>query len=121
MWHVAAALTEQGIRVVSAYFSGISPVSSYGVPGDPEVLRQGSYYYKNGIPAKGVMACAWCHGREGEGAFGPRLAGQRGFYMSYQFKAFKANQRKEATSMPIVVENMTAEEMNAIITYLESQ
>lgn len=54
--------------------------------------------------AQGVVACATCHGAQGEGmaaAGFPRLAGQNAAYLAQQIKALASGQRGNAVMAPI--------------------
>jgi cytochrome c553 len=62
---------------------------------DPELVKVGQALYRGGDAARGIPACASCHGPNGAGIPKnyPRLAGQHGDYSYAQLKAFKAGER----------------------------
>src|SRR6202790_4193973 len=60
MWGMASPLTDVTIHGVSEYYASQKP--GPGRPGDPQLVGRGEDVYKNGVPAKGIPACAACHG-----------------------------------------------------------
>ncbi|UBV43406.1 c-type cytochrome [Deinococcus taeanensis] len=106
---VAAHLSDQDIVDVSAFYAGptaapaTAPVASPATPvppapatpGDPAAL--GRALYLEGDPARDVLACAVCHGEDGQGAENlgiPALTGRSAQSVLSALKAYK--------SMPVV-------------------
>jgi cytochrome c553 len=75
-----------------------------------------------GVPDKGVAACASCHGQRGEGmaasAF-PRLAGQSAAYLAHQIESF-ANDTRANPIMSPIAKAMTREQNLATAAYYAS-
>jgi cytochrome c553 len=118
MWGMAAPLTDVTIHGVSEYYASQKP--GPGRPGDPQLVGRGEDVYKNGVPAKGIPACATCHGPNAEGlADFPRLAGQQGAYLEKQLRSFKSELR-EMAAMHAVTEHLEPAEMDAVAAYLQS-
>ena len=88
-----------------------------------ERFRTGQVIAREGIPAKGVPACATCHGADGEGnpVLGPRLAGQNSIYIQQQFEVFADGSRRtqRAAAMRPVVAGLDEDEIGAVAHYYE--
>lgn len=66
---------------------------------------------------QGVLACATCHGAQGEGmAVFPRLAGTGQIYLQAQLDAFANGSRKNAVMYPIA-QKLTPAERLAVTSY----
>ncbi|MFT4789825.1 MAG: cytochrome c553, partial [Paraglaciecola sp.] len=90
---MAAALSEQDMQDIAAYFS-----SQTAKPGEtPEdVIEAGSKLYRGGDLARGITACIACHGPRGNGTSlsgFPDISGQHPAYLKAQLLAFRAGQR----------------------------
>jgi len=67
-----------------------------------------------------VLACASCHGAHGEGmATFPRLAGQHAPYLLKQLLVIQSVLRT-APVMHGVIKDLTKDQMQAVVAYLES-
>lgn len=90
---MAAALTEDDMRNVSAWFSQqtLKPAAAT----NEALIARGQKLWRAGDAAKGIPACAACHGPAGKGlpAQYPRLAGQFPEYTEAQLKSFRAGER----------------------------
>ena len=90
---------------------------------DAELVKLGQEIYRGGVLAKGVPACASCHGPNGSGTpvqF-PRLAGQHAQYTADQLKAFRAGQRTNDPNrmMRVVALKLTDREVDAVAQYIQ--
>jgi len=88
-----AALGEQDIRDVAAYFA--SQKGSRG-RADGRLAARGARLYRGGDATTGIPACMSCHGPAGGGnepAGFPRVAGQHAAYMVKQLRAFRSGAR----------------------------
>lgn len=123
----AAALTEQDMHDLAAYYS---TQTSTPAAADPELVEMGEAIYRGGIIEKGVAACTGCHSPTGAGnpaAKFPKLSGQHAVYTENQLKAYRAEdlhghqegQRNTANAriMVKVAERMTDEEIRAVASY----
>jgi cytochrome c553 len=88
-----------------------------------ERFRAGQIVAREGVPAKGVPACASCHGAQGEGnpVLGPRLAGQNSMYIQQQFEVFADGTRRtpRAAIMQPVVDGLDEEQLGAVAFYYQ--
>lgn len=119
MGGMVAALEEADMKALAAHFSSqtLQPDSAK----NPDLAKLGQNIWRAGIPAKGVPACAGCHGPAGAGlpAQFPRLAGQYADYTEAQLKAFRDGARKNdpAQMMQTIALKMTDPEMKAVADY----
>jgi cytochrome c553 len=119
MWGVSALLDDATIRGLADYFGAQTPAA--GRPGNPALLRLGRQLFTEGDRARGVRACAACHGdhAEGQAAF-PRLAGQQASYVLAQLKGFSGRLRPHGVVMKVETSQMTEAEMRAVAAYVQS-
>jgi len=118
MWGMAAHLDDATIHSVAHYFSVQTPEP--GRPASPEAVALGGTIFSDGIDARGVPACAACHGNRGEGQDAiPRLAGQHADYLADQLREFRSNARANDTMHQNAV-NLTDPEITALAHYLSS-
>jgi cytochrome c553 len=114
----AAALEDGDIPHLAAYFASQKPVP--GAASDADLAAQGQRIYLGGVTAKGVSACAACHGPSGNGnpaAEFPGLSGQHSTYTVTQLQRFKSGER-ENDMMQGAVANMSEDEMKAVAEYI---
>jgi cytochrome c553 len=114
----AAALSEQDMRDVSAWFASQGLRPSWAENG--ELAKQGEAIYRGGIPAKDVPSCAGCHGPTGAGipAQYPRLHGQFAEYTAAQLTAFRQGTRGNSAQMTTIAARLSDGEIAALAEYL---
>lgn len=119
MGGMVAALEEADMKALAIHFS--SQTQQPDAAKNPELAKLGQNIWRAGIPAKGVPACAGCHGPAGAGlpAQYPRLGGQFADYTEAQLKAFRDGVRKNdpAQMMQTIALKMTDPEMKAVADY----
>jgi len=128
---MAAALTEQNIQDVAVYFSMQTPV---GLEADPSYWQAGQKLYRGGDRARGIPACAACHGPAGRGMPGsgyPALRAQQSMYVIKQLKAYSESDRyskdahggsnggDNAVIMQTIASRLTAEDMRNVASYVQ--
>ncbi|AYH42790.1 c-type cytochrome [Azoarcus sp. DN11] len=119
MGGMVTALEEADMKALAMHFSSqtLQPDSSKNA----DLAKLGQNIWRAGLPAKGVPACAGCHGPAGAGlpAQFPRLAGQHPDYTEAQLKAFRDGVRKNdpAQMMQTIALKMTDPEMKAVADY----
>jgi cytochrome c553 len=119
MWGVSALLDDAAISGLADYYAAQAPAT--GKAGPQALVKAGRKIFVDGIPARGVRACASCHGNGAEGAAGfPRLAGQRADYVYSQLKVFSTKLRPHGVVMQNETKSMTASEFRAVAAYLQS-
>ncbi|MCX7175560.1 MAG: c-type cytochrome [Proteobacteria bacterium] len=115
-----AAYTEDQMRDIAAYLSEqkLKPETSK----NPETVEYGRKLFRAGDQAKGLPACAACHGPSGSGIPGqyPRIAGQFIEYTELQLKSFRAGERANDPNkmMRMVAIKMTDAEIKAVSDYV---
>lgn len=118
---MVAALSDEDINDVSAYYAGLQGVTGES---NPDRWDVGQRLYRAGDMEKGLAACMACHGPSGKGnpaANYPSLTGQYAEYTAAQLKAFKSEQRANDLGgvMRNIAAKMTNEEMEAVADYIE--
>lgn len=117
---MVAALSEDDMKGLADYFASqkLSPETAK----DPKTIEFGQKLYRAGDAAKGVPACAACHGPTGAGipAQFPRLGGQFAEYTEAQLKAFRAGERANDPNqmMRVIALKMTDPEIKAVSDYI---
>jgi len=116
---MAAALSEQDIKELAAYFS--AKKLNLGQAAKNGAGSLGEKIYRAGVAANNVPACAACHGPTGAGLpkqF-PRVAGQHADYTLAQLKTFRTGERANAPMMMAITAKMTDAEMAAVADYIQ--
>lgn len=116
----AATLSADDVRNVSAYYAAQKPAP--GAARNKDTVVIGQRLYRGGDAAKGIAACASCHGATGAGVpvQYPRLAGQHADYTEAQLKAFRAKERGNdpAGMMRSIAAKMSDAEIRAVADYI---
>ena len=117
--------SEQDLADMAAYYASL-PAKGGQASGTDEALALGERIYKGGIAAKGVAACAACHGPMGSGntqAGFPRINGQPAAYTIAQLKAYREKVRSTdemwGGMMRGVAEGLTDTEMALVADYIQ--
>jgi cytochrome c553 len=118
MWGMASQLDDASISALAAYFSKQS--AAEGKNGNATLTAQGKQIFVEGVPGRQIPACASCHGAQaqGNGPF-PRLAGQHAPYLLKQLLVIQSVLRT-APVMHGVIKDLTRDQMQAVVAYLES-
>jgi cytochrome c553 len=119
MWGMATLVSDQMVDAFAHYYSGLAPAP--GTPGEPAQVQRGKELFEQGIPDRGIVACANCHGPDaaGRGIF-PRLAGQQSAYVVRQLQVIQ-KQLRTSPIMHGIVKDLKPEEMQAIAAYVQSK
>jgi cytochrome c553 len=114
----AATLSPQDMRNVAAFYAGkqVKP----GFAKQKALVATGEKIYRGGIAAKGVPACAACHGPAGSGipAQYPRLGGQHADYTEAQLTAFRSGARANNAQMMAIASRLSDTEIKAVSDYI---
>jgi cytochrome c553 len=118
MWGMAAQLSEATISALAGYFAAQPAAPGRG--GNSPLIEQGKRLFEEGVPARQIPPCASCHGAHAEGmATFPRLAGQHAPYLLKQLLVIQSVLRT-APVMHGVIKDLTKDQMQAVVAYLES-
>lgn len=142
MTAMAAALEEQDIRDLSAYYANlpVPPADPNAPPNDPDpaLLSQGQAIYMNGDSSKGIPPCQGCHGSDGRGnpqasfidrsgrtpyAAYPALRGQQNDYLQTRLQQFHddaINASSNSRTMHGIGQRLDADSIKAVSTWLSS-
>ena len=117
MMGMTSNLSDDDMHNIAAWFASQETKPNHAR--NKDTLDWGKKLYRGGDMAKGLAACAGCHGPVGSGipAQYPRLAGQHAEYLEAQLKAFRNGQRPNA-AMKLVALKMTDEEISAVSDYI---
>lgn len=117
---MVGAYSEEQMRDIAAYFSGQKRKEEMAK--NRETIEYGQKLYRAGDQAKGLPACAGCHGPTGAGipAQYPRINGQWAEYTELQLKSFRAGERANDPNkmMRMVAIKMTDAEIKAVSDYV---
>lgn len=112
-------LTSRQMDELADYFSSQVPMLGRAEPTD-DTMARGETLFSRGIPDKGVVQCASCHGASGEGQGSyPRLAGQHANYLLEQIKVFQlTDQRPRGAVMKQVTHELSEADARAVARYI---
>jgi cytochrome c553 len=117
---MSAALSEQDILDLAAYYSG-----QEAKPGEasPENIEQGRKLYVGGDIERGITACVACHGPSGDGTSlsgFPDISGQHSAYIATQLKSFRSGERANSLNgmMADIAKRMTDKDIEVISNYV---
>ncbi len=115
-----AAYDEGQMRDLATYFSAQTQKGETAK--NRETIERGQKLYRGGDQAKGLPACAGCHGPTGSGipAQYPRIGGQFPEYMEAQLKSFREGTRTNDPNkmMRTIALKMTDAEIKAVADYI---
>lgn len=120
---MAMPLSDQDMKDLAAYFS--SQPASPGVA-SPDSVKIAQPLYRAGDAARGLPACAACHGPKGHGNAGagyPRIGGQHSKYAAHMLHQYKgqtgmAMENSQTATMAAVAAKLTDAEIDALASYI---
>lgn len=116
MTPIARRLDREDRRAVAAYYAAMPAPATGGT------LSPAPGLYRAGDPARGLVACAACHGDTGQGvgAGNPALAGQPAAYLLEQLSRWSRAERRNDPRevMMAAVAPLTEREMRALAAWL---
>jgi cytochrome c553 len=128
---MAAALSDQDMQDLAAYFSQQTPS---GLEADPSYWQAGEKLYRGGDRARNIPACMACHGPVGRGnpaAGYPVLRAQHAVYTVQQLGAYAADKRytrndkgesnggPNAEIMHTIASRLTPEDIRNLASYVQ--
>ena len=116
MGAMAKGLTDREIRDIAAFLAAQTPVIAGA--GDLALARSAEALYRGGDSARGVPACAACHGPAGAGVPPdyPRLSGQHAEYVAATLREYASGARENEV-MRVIAGRLTEEEIRALAEY----
>jgi cytochrome c553 len=131
MTGLLAALTEQDLADVAAYFASQNTQLSGSQPLEVQInsgikvdaLDLGAKVYRAGNLANGIPSCTGCHAPNGKGnaaAGFPRLSGQHADYIEKQLTNFRAGNRTNDADMVMrsIAEKLSDAEIKAVANFI---
>lgn len=119
MMGMVAALSDEDMKSLAAWFA--AQTQKPAAAKDEKLAVAGQKLWRGGDLAKGIPACAGCHGATGAGlpAQFPRLAGQYAEYTEAQLKQFRSGERANDAEkvMRMIAEKMSDNEIKAVAEY----
>lgn len=117
---MAAALSEQDILDLAAFFSSQEATSSEA---SEDAVELGNKLYIGGDLERGITACIACHGPKGNGTSlsgFPDISGQHADYIATQLKAFRSGDRANSLNgmMADIAKRMTDKDIEVISSYV---
>jgi cytochrome c553 len=117
----ASALSDEDMHNLGAYFA-----AQKAVPGvaSKDAVAIAEPLYRAGDAARGIPACAACHGPTGAGnaaAQFPRISGQNSGYAANQLKSYKSGERGAAGKgqiMATIAAKLSDQEIQALSSYV---
>ena len=117
----ASALSDDDMHNLAAYFA-----AQPAVPGvaSKDAIAVAQPLYRAGDAARGIPACAACHGPTGAGnaaAQFPRIGGQNSAYAANQLKSYKSGERGAAGKgqiMATIAAKLSDQEIQALSSYV---
>jgi cytochrome c553 len=122
MTPMAKPLSDQDMADLGAYYSAQKPTGT--LEAEPSKVALGQKLYRGGDPAKGIAACAACHGPNGSGnpaAGYAQIKGQHATYTAAQLKAYRSGTRQTDPNqmMRNVATSLTDEQIDAVAAYIQ--
>jgi cytochrome c553 len=126
MVYMSRHLSDEYLREIATYYAALTP--PYPTPIQPsatrDVLARGEQIVRSGDQAKGIPACAACHGKALTGTL-PGIPGLVGLYPDYingQLGAWRSGLRKaaEPDCMARIAQRLTGADSAAVSAYLAS-
>lgn len=118
MGPIAKWLDDGDRRAVAAWYAALPPPRGAGSAGPAPAI------YRDGATERGVIACASCHGTDGQGVGrgNPAIAGQPAAYTLEQLRRWKTAERRNDPRgvMADAVAGLDDAEMRTIAAWLET-
>lgn len=116
---MVAALSEQDMLDLDAYYASIAPTTGQLNTEQQEDALKGEAIFRAGVAEFSVSPCMACHGPDGQGVqpMFPRLAGQHATYIEKQLLDFKSGARKDTMMSPIAFP-LSSEQIKQLALYI---
>ncbi|WP_232831019.1 c-type cytochrome [Peristeroidobacter agariperforans] len=122
MTPMAKPLSDEDMADLGAFFASQKPTGT--LEAEPSKVALGQKLFRGGDPAKGIAACAACHGPDGAGnpaAGYAQIKGQHATYTINQLKAYRSGTRQTDPNqmMRNVASLLTDEQIDAVAAYIQ--
>lgn len=122
MTPMAKPLSDEDIADLGAFFASQKPTGA--LEAEPSKVALGQKLFRGGDPAKGIAACAACHGPDGAGnpaAGYAQIKGQHATYTINQLKAYRSGTRQTDPNqmMRNVASLLTDDQIDAVAAYIQ--
>lgn len=118
---MARSVADEDLLDIAAYFASQKPIAGNGAGQTPAAKT----LYASGDPARGILACALCHGEAGKGSNAgpviyPLIAGQEFHYVEKQLLDWRNGLRADSPDgvMVRISKALTDAEITALANYL---
>jgi len=118
---MARSVDPEDARHIAAFFASLPGMGGEGGTASPA----GKRLYEQGDPARGIVACASCHGPTGKGrpgdALTPVLGGQSWRYLEKQLRDWRSGHRRNGRPealMNVVTKSLSDAEIEALATHM---
>lgn len=118
MWGAAANLSVGRAHALATYFSTLPPRAAND--GHRDLAAAGRALYEDGDPDANTVACAVCHGPNGEGIGRiPRLGGLSYDYLKRKLRQWGEGYHAAAEPpMPLIAGKLSPDEIEVLASYL---
>jgi alcohol dehydrogenase (cytochrome c)/quinohemoprotein ethanol dehydrogenase len=124
MASVTRQLSADDMLDVSAYFASMqAPFPALANTADATLVRDGERLALGGIEAKGIPACATCHGGNGAGESPtiPYLGGQYAHYIASELSMWQRGYREDSPdAMMLFAKQLSEHDVAAVAAYYQS-
>jgi len=121
---IAARLSADDRADVSAYFASMTaPFPALAPAADVSLRSDGERLADGGIEAKGIPACATCHGKNGAGQAPtiPYLGGQYAHYIAFELQMWQRGYRQDSPdAMMLFAKQLSERDVAAVAAYYQS-
>ena len=118
MGRIAKRLDADDRRAVAAFYAAMQ------TPPGPSAASPAPALYLTGDPSRGIMACAACHGVEGQGSGpgNPAISGQPRAYVVDQLERWRSGERRNDPRgvMAVAAARLTDAEVASLAAWLET-
>lgn len=127
---MSRSITDEDMQDIVAYFSslprerGDSAAAAAAAASTAPLRGDAQQLYARGDPARGIVACASCHGAQGEGRQAadpvPLLAGQDWRYLRQQLLDWRSGERHNSAegAMNKTAKGLSDQDIDGLATYL---
>jgi len=124
MSSIAKRLSATDVVDVSTYFASMqAPFPVLAAAADAALLHDGERLAGSGIEAKGIPACASCHGGSGAGESPtiPYLGGQYAHYLAFELAMWQRGFRRDSPgAMLLIAKQLSDRDVAAVAAYYQS-